>query len=48
MACCALAAFLFGCAVAGVRRLHGHRAADTRPFAPVASRPGPAVPPPQA
>jgi len=42
MACCALAAYLFGCALRGLRRLRGGNR-DPEDFAPVASRPGPAA-----
>jgi hypothetical protein len=42
MACCALAAYLFGCALRGLRRIRGG-SKDIEEFAPAASRPGPVV-----
>jgi hypothetical protein len=42
MACCALAAYLFGCVLRGLRGIRGGNR-DTQEFAPAASRPGPVV-----
>jgi hypothetical protein len=43
MACCALAAYLFGCVLRGVDRLRGRASPlqDGASFAPPATRPGP-------
>jgi hypothetical protein len=43
MACCALAAYLFGCVLRGIGRVRGTAAPrqDAATFAPPATRPGP-------
>lgn len=41
MACCALAAYLFGAALRGLRKLRGAHPDGTEQFAPAATRPGP-------